>query len=92
MRKGTEKIERRERKEKEKRKENGRKGGPASTGLQCSNSERFNGSGSELVCAPRGRGSLLHGYSLSKGHSMAKRYSPNGGAGLRIVLIKLLMI
>ena len=46
-------------KRKRKRKENGRKGGPASIGLQCSNSERFDKSGSELVCAPRGRGSLL---------------------------------
>ena len=62
MRKGTEKIERREIKEEErkrKRKEKGKKGGPASTGLQCSNSERFDRSGSELVYAPRGRGSLL---------------------------------
>ena len=32
------------------------------------------------------------GYSLSKGHSMAMRYSPNGGAGSRTVLIKLLII
>ena len=42
-----------------KKKERGRKGGPASTGLQCSNIERFDGSRSELVCAPRGRVSLL---------------------------------
>ena len=32
------------------------------------------------------------GYSLSKGHSMAMRYSPNGGDGSRTVLIKLLII
>ena len=52
MRKGTENIERRERKEEErerKRNEKGRKRGPASTGLQCSSDERFDGSGSELV-------------------------------------------
>ena len=55
MRKGTEKIERRERKRKAKM----RKGGPTSTSLQCSNNETFDGSGSELVCAPRGRGFLL---------------------------------
>ena len=30
--------------------------------------------------------------SLSKGHSMAMRYSPNGGAGSRTILIKLLII
>ena len=62
MRKGTEKIERKEKKEEEKRKKKkgkGRKRGPASIGLQCSNNERFDGSKSELVCAPRGRGSLL---------------------------------
>ena len=32
------------------------------------------------------------GYCLSKGHSMAKRFSPNGGVGSKTVLIKLLMI
>ena len=32
------------------------------------------------------------GYSLPKGHLMAMRYSPNGGASSRIVVIKLLMI
>ena len=32
------------------------------------------------------------GYSLSKGHLMAMGYSLNGGAGSRIVLIKLLII
>ena len=31
-------------------------------------------------------------YYLSKGHSMAMKYSPNGGAGSKIVLIKLMMI
>ena len=62
MRKGTKKIERRERKEEErerKRKEKGRKGGAASIGLQCLNDERFEGSRSELVCTPRGRISLI---------------------------------
>ena len=62
MRKGIEKIEKRERKEEErerKRKEKGRKGGPAYTSLQCSNNERFNGLGSELVYALKGWGSLL---------------------------------
>ena len=60
------KIERRERKEKEKerkregkRKEKGRKGDPASTSLQHSSNKTLDGSGSELVCTPRGRGSLL---------------------------------
>ena len=42
-----------------KRKEKGRKGGPASTSLQCSNNERFDRSRSELVYVPRGRDSLL---------------------------------
>ena len=56
--------DRKKRKEKRKkrdrkRKEKGRKGGPASTGLQCSNSERFDESGSELVYAPRSRGSPI---------------------------------
>ena len=46
-------------KRRRKRKEKGRKRGPASTGLQCLNSERFDGLGSEVVCAPRGRGSLI---------------------------------
>ena len=32
------------------------------------------------------------GNSLPKGHSMAMRYSLNGGAGSRTVVIKLLMI
>ena len=32
------------------------------------------------------------GYSLSKGHSIAMRCSPNNGAGSRTVVIKLLMI
>ena len=32
------------------------------------------------------------GYSLFKGQSMAMRYSPNGGAGARTIVIKLLMI
>ena len=32
------------------------------------------------------------GYSLSKGHSMTMRHSPNGGAGSRKILIKLLII
>ena len=32
------------------------------------------------------------GYSLSKGHLMAMRYNHSGGAGVRIVVIKLLMI
>ena len=32
------------------------------------------------------------GNSLSKGHSMVMRYSPNGGVGSRTVLIKLLII
>ena len=62
MGKGKEKIERRERKDEEKikkKKENGRKGGPASTGLQCLNNVRFDGLGSDLVYAPRGRGSLI---------------------------------
>ena len=36
-----------------------RKGDPASTVLQHSNNKRFDGSGSELVYAPRGRGSPL---------------------------------
>ena len=31
------------------------------------------------------------GYFLSKGHSMAMRYSHNGGVGSRTVLIKLLI-
>ena len=31
-------------------------------------------------------------YSLCKGHSMAMRYIPNGGASSRTVLIKLLII
>ena len=33
-----------------------------------------------------------YGNSLSKGHSMVMRYSPNDGVGLRTVLIKLLII
>ena len=36
-----------------KRKEKGRKGGPAYTSLQCSNNERFNELGSELVYAQK---------------------------------------
>ena len=32
------------------------------------------------------------GYSLSKGHSMAMRYSSNCGTGSRTILIKLLII
>ena len=55
MRKLGEKIE----KEKEKERKKGRKGDPAPTGLQCSNNKNFDGSRSDLVCAPRGRGSLL---------------------------------
>ena len=53
-----EEKEREEKKErnKEKKKE---KGGPTSTSLQRSNSKMFDGSGNELVCAPKGRGSLL---------------------------------
>ena len=52
--------DRKKRKKREiERKEEGRKGGPASTGLQCSNNKRFDRSGSELVYTPRGRGSLL---------------------------------
>ena len=52
--------DRKKRKKREiERKEEGRKGGPTSTGLQCSNNKRFNKLGSELVWAPRGRGSLL---------------------------------
>ena len=66
-----------------KKKENGRKGGPSSTGLQCLNNERFDGLGSDLVYAPRGRGSLILWYSLFKGHSMAMKYSPDGRAGVR---------
>ena len=31
------------------------------------------------------------GYSLFKGHSMAMRYSPNGGSHVRTIVIKLLM-
>ena len=54
-RKGGEKIE----KEKEKERKKGRKGDPASTSLQCTINEKFNGLGSKLVCAPRGRGSLI---------------------------------
>ena len=42
-----------------KRKEKGRKGDPASTGLQHSSKKTLDGSGSELVCAPKCRGSLL---------------------------------
>ena len=49
------------------RKEKGRKGSSASIGLQCSNSKRFNESRSELVCALRGRGSLLLWLLLVKG-------------------------
>ena len=56
--------EKRSKKYRKKRKKKGRKrkkkkGGPTFTGLQCSNNERFDGSGSELVYAPKGRGSLL---------------------------------
>ena len=32
------------------------------------------------------------GYSLFKGHSMAMRYNPNGGAVSRTISIKLLII
>ena len=49
----------RRRKKKRKKKKKKEEGGPASTGLKRSNSERFDGSGSELVYAPRGRVSLL---------------------------------
>ena len=42
-----------------KNKKNGRKGGPVSTDLQCSNNEGFDELGSELVCTPRDRGSSL---------------------------------
>ena len=59
MREEREKIERRERKEKEKERKKGRKGDPASTGLQYSSNKMLDGSESELVCAPRGRGSLI---------------------------------
>ena len=58
-REGKEKDRKKIKKKERKRKEKGRKGGPSSTSLQCSNSKRFNRSGSELVYAPRGRGSLL---------------------------------
>ena len=52
MRKGREKIERRERKRE-------RKGGATSTDLQCSNKQEVQRLRSELGCTPRGRGSLL---------------------------------
>ena len=54
-----EKIEIREKKEKEKEREKGRKGDPSSTSLQHSSNKTLDWLGSELVCAPRGRGSLL---------------------------------
>ena len=59
MGKGGEKIEKEKEKRKKKGRKKGRKGDPASTGLQCSNNKKFDGSRSELVCAPRGRGYLL---------------------------------
>ena len=59
-RKGKYRKRRKKRGIKEKEKERkGRKRGPASTSLKCSNSERFDRSGSELVCAPKGRGPLI---------------------------------
>ena len=51
-----EKMRRKDRKRERKK---GRKGDPAPTGLQCSNNKNFDGSRSDLVYAPRGRGSLL---------------------------------
>ena len=45
-----------ERKKEEKKVE---EGGPACIGLQRSNNKRFDGSESELVCAPRGRSPLI---------------------------------
>ena len=76
-----EKKKRKEREEKKERKKEKKKeeGGPASTGLQHSNIERFDGSKSELVCSPRGRVLSYSGYSLSKGHSMTMRFSPKSG-------------
>ena len=56
MRKGREKIERRERKEKEKGRGKEVQHLPVSS---VRTSKRFDGSGSELDYAPRGRGSLL---------------------------------
>ena len=56
MRKGREKIEIRERKEKEKGRQNEVQHLLVSS---VRTSKRFDGSGSDLDCAPRGRGSLL---------------------------------
>ena len=58
-RKDRKKRKEKRKKRERKRKEKGRKGGPASTGLQCSNNEMFDESGSELIYAPRSKGSLL---------------------------------
>ena len=54
-----ENIEKIEREEKEKEREKGRKRDPSSTSLQHSSNKTLDGSGSELVCTPRGWGSLL---------------------------------
>ena len=52
--------DRKKRKKREgERKEKGRKGDPASTGLQHLSNKTLDGSRSELVYTPRGRGSLL---------------------------------
>ena len=53
--------------------------------------KRFDGTRSELDCAPRGRGSLILWLALSKGHSMAMRCSLNNWASARTVVIKLLL-
>ena len=46
-------------KDRKKRKKKERKGGPTSTGPQCSNNKRFDGSESELIWAPRDRSYLM---------------------------------
>ena len=73
--------EKREKKEKKRKgkeeEEKGRRTGYSPSIFRCSTDQ-----GVGIVHPPRGRGVLSYsGYSLSKGHSMAMRYSPNGGTG-----------
>ena len=61
-------------------------------GLKHSNGESSANQGVSLSTLQEVGVLSYFGYSLSKGHSMAMRYSPNGGAGSRTVLIKMLII
>ena len=84
------------RREKRENKENEKKGKEEEekgrTGCSVSIFWRSVNQGVGIVHSLRGRGSLILLLFLSKGHSMAMRYSPNGGTGSRTVLIKLLII